>query len=346
MSGKFLIVGLGNPGQQYANTRHNVGFWVIDALAQRHNMTNFSSERKALTASGRIKGQSVILAKPQTYMNLSGEAVRALMDYYKIDANNIIAIYDDMDLPVGTLRLRNTGGHGGQNGVRNIIKHLGTREFSRARFGIGRPPGKMRGKDYVLGKFRGDDDILAQQVVQAAANAIELWLAEGIQLAMSRYNGDIRDEGTSGKDDKPDYKEQLKLAQRAHELNPNNPKPLKEMVKLYKQMRNLDEAARTHLKLGEVYNRQGKPKQMLHEWEIAVKVRPGLIDVREEIAILYEEQENIKRAVHTWLSLADYHAKQGEMDNALAATQEALRLNPEHPKAINYQMDFQKKLTM
>ena len=345
MSGKFLIVGLGNPGREYAETRHNVGFHVIDALAQRHNLTNFTSERKALTASLRIKGQSVILAKPQTYMNLSGESVRALMDYYKVDVDHLIVIHDDLDLPFGTLRLRNTGGHGGQNGVRNIILHSGSKEFARVRFGIGRPPGKMKARDYVLHKFQGDDVITANQIVETACNAVELWLEEGIGLAMSRYNGDINKNGTSGKKDKVDAKEQLIVAQRAHELNPADPNALREIAKLQKKLRNLDEAARAHLTLAEVYRSQGKIKRMLAEWEIAVRVRPGLIDVREELAIGYEEQENNKQAVRTWLSLADYHEKQGEIDNALASTEEAIRINPEHPKAIDYLAKFQKKLT-
>ncbi|MEO1289119.1 MAG: aminoacyl-tRNA hydrolase [Chloroflexota bacterium] len=341
MSDKFLIVGLGNPGRQYAQTRHNAGFWVIDDLANRHNLTNFTTERKALTTSGRIKGQSVILAKPQTYMNLSGESVRALMDYYKVEIDNMIVIYDDIDLPFGTLRLRNTGGHGGQNGVRNIILHAGTKDFARVRFGIGRPPGKMKARDYVLQKFSGDDVIIAQQMIETASNAIEVWLEEGIGLAMSRFNGDVTENGTDGNiNDEPSTKEQLQLAQRAHELNPNDPKPLRELTKLHKKMRNLDKAARAHLQLAEVYKQQGKIKQMLSEWEVAAKVRPALIELREELAITYEEQDNIKRAVHTWLKLADYHEAQGDLDNALASTEEAIRLNPEHPKATDYLAKF------
>lgn len=340
MSGKFLIVGLGNPGRNYAQTRHNVGFMVIDELAQRHNLTNFTSERKALTSNGRIKGQSIILAKPQTYMNLSGESVRALMDYYKVDVDNIIVIYDDIDLSPGTLRLRNTGGHGGQNGVRNIILHVGTKEFARVRFGIGRPPGKMQAKDYVLQKFQGDDEITAKQVMEAAANAVELWLEEGIGLAMSRYNGNINNDGTSGKKEKFNAKERLALVQRAHELSPNDPAPLREIAKLHKKMRNLGEAARAHLTLAEVYRKEGQIKRMLAEWEVAIRVRPMLIELREELAINYEERENNKMAVKTWLSLADYHEKQGEMDNALAASEEAIRINPEHPKAVDYLAKF------
>lgn len=342
MSGKFLIVGLGNPGRDYAQTRHNVGFGVIDELAQSHNLTNFKSERKALVASGRIAGRSVILAKPQTYMNLSGESVRALMDYYKVDVNNIIVIHDDLDLPFGTLRIRNTGGHGGQNGIRNIILHTGTKAFARIRFGIGRPPGRMQARDYVLQKFQGDDEITAKQVMEKTANAVESWLKEGLEAAMSTFNGN----GKSKKKDTPDAKAQLALAQRAHELNPNDPKPLREMAKLQKKLRNLDEAARAHLTLAEVYRKEGQIKRMLAEWEVAIRVRPMLIELREELAINYEEQENNKMAVRTWLSLADYHEKQGELDNALAASEEAIRINPEHPKAVDYLEKFQKKLTL
>ena len=345
MSGKFLIVGLGNPGREYAQTRHNAGFHVIDELADRHKLTNFTSERKALTSSGRINGQNVILAKPQTYMNLSGEAVRALMDYYKVDINDIIVIYDDLDLPLGTLRLRNNGGHGGQNGVRNIILHLGTKDFARVRFGIGRPPGRMRAKDHVLQKFNEEDAITASQVVTTAANAVELWLKEGIGLAMSRYNGDVMSGGTSGKDSKIELKAQLDVVQRAHELDPNNPKPLRQMAKLFKQLGNLDGAVRAHLTLAEIYKSQDKIKSMLAEWEIAAKIRPALIELREEIALSYEEQEMTKRAVNTWLKLAEYHEKNGDLDDALASTEEAIRLNPEHPKAVDYLAKFKQKIT-
>ncbi|MCA9896488.1 MAG: aminoacyl-tRNA hydrolase, partial [Anaerolineae bacterium] len=150
MSDKYLIVGLGNPGRQYQNTRHNVGFWVVAELARRHNLSSPKSERKSYVLDGTIAGKRVIAAMPQTYMNLSGEAVRALVDFYKIPLENIIVVHDDLDTPLGTLRLRQTGGHGGQNGVRNIILHLGTQEFARVRFGIGRPNGKMTARDYVL----------------------------------------------------------------------------------------------------------------------------------------------------------------------------------------------------
>ncbi|HEX2619664.1 MAG TPA: aminoacyl-tRNA hydrolase [Phototrophicaceae bacterium] len=192
MSERYLVVGLGNPGKDYENTKHNVGFWTMDELARRHGYTFGSkAERKALTADGLIAGKRVLLAKPQTYMNLSGEAVRGLVDFYKIDLANILVVSDDLDLPLGTLRLRKEGSHGGQNGIRNIIQHLGTQNFARARIGIGRPPGKMPAAAYVLQGFKGDDEITIRQVVDRAASAVEIWLREGIDLAMTRANGSV-----------------------------------------------------------------------------------------------------------------------------------------------------------
>jgi peptidyl-tRNA hydrolase, PTH1 family len=186
-----LIVGLGNPGKDYVDTRHNVGFRVLDELARRYGLAFGKTERKAQIASGVIRGRKVILAKPQTFMNLSGEAVRSLSDFYKVELGKIIVVADDLDIPLGTVRLRKSGGAGGQNGMKSVIQHLGTQEFSRLRFGIGRPPGKMQARDYVLSSFKGDDAILAAQVIDRAADAVETWLVEGIELAMTRHNGDI-----------------------------------------------------------------------------------------------------------------------------------------------------------
>lgn len=191
MSSRYLIVGLGNPGKQYENTKHNIGFWGIDELARRHGLVFGKTERKAQTADGLIQGRRVLLAKPQTYMNLSGEAVRSLVDFYKVDLPDILVIYDDLDLPLGTLRLRMTGSAGGQKGIKSIIQHLGTQDFCRVRIGIGRPPGRMDPAAYVLHPFVGDDAITARLVVDRAANAVETWLQDGIELAMNRYNGSI-----------------------------------------------------------------------------------------------------------------------------------------------------------
>jgi PTH1 family peptidyl-tRNA hydrolase len=191
MTDWYLIVGLGNPGSEYEDTRHNVGFRVADELARRFGLVFGKKERKALAATGLIRGRKVILAKPQTYMNLSGEAVRSLMDFYKVDLPNLLVICDDLDLPLGTVRLRQSGSAGGQNGIKSVIQHLSTQDFSRLRFGISRPPGKMAAKDYVLGAFKGDEAILAAQVIDRAAGAVETWLTEGIELAMTRHNSSI-----------------------------------------------------------------------------------------------------------------------------------------------------------
>jgi PTH1 family peptidyl-tRNA hydrolase len=193
MTDWHLIVGLGNPGREYADTRHNVGFRVVDELARRYGLTFGKKERKAVVASGLILGKKAVLAKPQTYMNLSGESVRALVDFYKVDVARILIVSDDLDLPLGTIRLRKSGSAGGQNGLKNIIQHLGTQDFNRLRFGIGRPPGRMAAKDYVLAGFKGDDAILAAEVVDRAAKAVETWLTDGIERAMTRHNGSVHE---------------------------------------------------------------------------------------------------------------------------------------------------------
>lgn len=191
MTDWYLIVGLGNPGKDYEDTRHNVGFRVLDELARRYGLAFGKTERKAQVASGTLKNKKVILAKPQTYMNLSGEAVRSLVDFYKVEVPNILIVADDLDIPLGTVRLRQSGSAGGQNGIKSVIQHLGTQDFNRLRFGIGRPPGKMQAKDHVLSAFKGDDAILASQVIDRASDAVETWLTDGIELAMTRHNGDI-----------------------------------------------------------------------------------------------------------------------------------------------------------
>lgn len=345
MSDKYLIAGLGNPGRRYAKTRHNVGFHVVDELARRYQLPAFTDERKALTTDGLIQKRRVILAKPQTYMNLSGEAVRALVDYYNIALPHLIVVYDDLDTPFGTLRLRKNGGHGGQNGMRNIIHHLGTKEIARVRFGIGRPPGRMAAKDYVLQGFTADDAQIAQHMVENAADAIETWLAAGIEAAMSQHNGDVNDDD-NGQSAGPSLKDQVAVAVRAHELNPKDPRPLQQMAKLYKKMQQTDQAVQAHLALAALYKQSDDPRQMIFEWGQAVKLQPGLVALHEEIAIAYEELGDTRRAVSTWLSLAKYHHKQDDLESALEAVLEALRLNPQHPGAIDLQKQYRQKLTM
>jgi PTH1 family peptidyl-tRNA hydrolase len=183
----FLIVGLGNPGLAYAKNRHNVGFQMLDAFAVRHDFKFEKKNFDALWGKGIIAGKEVILVKPQTYMNLSGKAVLQLVNFYKIDKSQIMVIYDDMDLPVGKLRVRTNGSSGGQNGLKDILHVLGTNEVPRLRIGIGRP---MRGvaRDHVLNDFSKEEEITIQLVADKAAQALECWLTEGIVVTMNKFN--------------------------------------------------------------------------------------------------------------------------------------------------------------
>lgn len=188
---RYMIVGLGNPGPDYAKTRHNFGFMALDELARRFNLSFTRREKKSQVADGLIAGKRVLLVKPQTYMNDSGLAVRGLLDFYKIDLPQMIVAADDLDIPLGTLRIRKGGSDGGQRGIRSIIQHLSTKEFARARMGIGRPPGKMDPAAYVLRPFLGDDAITAQVVCDRTASAVETWLNEGLDLTMTKFNGSV-----------------------------------------------------------------------------------------------------------------------------------------------------------
>ncbi|MFD1706522.1 aminoacyl-tRNA hydrolase [Siminovitchia sediminis] len=183
-----LIVGLGNPGSRYEKTRHNIGFKVIDALAQRSGITLHESKFSGLYASIHKNGEKAILLKPLTYMNLSGESVRPLMDYYKIPVDHLLVIYDDLDLPVGKIRLRQKGSAGGHNGMKSIIQHLGTSDFNRIRIGINRPPEGMKVPDYVLGQFSDAERIEMESVVQTCADACEEWLEKPFPEVMNQFN--------------------------------------------------------------------------------------------------------------------------------------------------------------
>lgn len=191
MSEIALIVGLGNPGAKYENTRHNIGFMAVDALAKKHNLSFGKIEHKAQVASGTIAGRRVILAKPQTFMNVSGEAVGPLARFYKVDLPDILLVSDQLDSPLGSLRMRPSGSSGGQNGLKSIFQRLGSQDIARLRLGISRPPGRMDPAAWVLSPFKGDDAILAAQVVDRAVLAMETWLKEGCEPAMNRYNGNI-----------------------------------------------------------------------------------------------------------------------------------------------------------
>lgn len=184
----FVITGLGNPGQQYAQTKHNVGFWTIDRLAEKYNISVTKFKHKALVGDGVIEGRRVLLVKPQTYMNLSGECVREIVNFYKIPQDQFVVIYDDTSLPVGQLRLREKGSHGGHNGIRNIIQQMGTDVFYRIKVGIGQKPNGWDLADYVLAKFNEDDMALMEAGVDRAVQAIEILLSRGMADAMNRMN--------------------------------------------------------------------------------------------------------------------------------------------------------------
>lgn len=183
-----IIVGLGNPTREYQGTRHNVGFSVIYNISDKYNIKVDTKKHKALIGKGIIEGEKVILAMPQTYMNLSGESVRELMDYYKCDTEDIIVIYDDISLDVGKLRIRGKGSAGGHNGIKNIISHLGTQEFPRIKVGVGEKPARMDLADYVLGHFSKDEQPVIRDSADRACEAIGLMIREGIDVAMNKFN--------------------------------------------------------------------------------------------------------------------------------------------------------------
>jgi PTH1 family peptidyl-tRNA hydrolase len=184
-----LIVGLGNPGSEYARHRHNIGFQVVETLAQSHGLAFSRQKRmKAYVAAGQITGKSVVLAKPKTYMNLSGQAVGRLQRAHHVPTDQILVVYDDLDLPLGRLRLRAAGGSGGHKGMRSIIDVLGDQGFPRLRIGIDRPPGKTDPADYVLQPVSKVEACVLSQSVDRAVAAIECWLNEGIVMAMDRFN--------------------------------------------------------------------------------------------------------------------------------------------------------------
>ncbi len=193
MSASTLLVGLGNPGERYANTRHNIGWQVLDALAARHQLTFRRSEWRTEIAHGCIGGRRVLLAKPGQFMNRSGNPTLSLLRYYRIEPARLFVICDHLDLPLGILRLRAGGGAGGQKGLRDIQERLGSQDFGQLRLGIGRSPGKMDAAAYVLQRFPAEESILHQIVYERAAAALECWLAEGIEVAMARFNGSVEE---------------------------------------------------------------------------------------------------------------------------------------------------------
>lgn len=188
----FLIVGLGNPGREYRGNRHNVGFMAVDRLCDVFGIKIGKVQMKALIGNGVWEGRKIIVAKPQTYMNLSGNAINSLLRYYKVPLTQMIVAHDDLDLPVGTLRLRPGGGSAGQKGIASTIDQVGTKNFPRLRIGIGRPPGQMDAASYVLQDFpKGDQEIL-QATLDRAVDALKIFILQGLDSAMNQFNGSIQ----------------------------------------------------------------------------------------------------------------------------------------------------------
>jgi PTH1 family peptidyl-tRNA hydrolase len=192
MESSHLIVGLGNPGAEYARTRHNAGFLLVEELAGRWKC-DWANERKfsARVARGSRHGKRILLCEPQTFMNLSGEAVGALVDFYRLPPAQLLVAVDDADLPLGEIRLRPGGGSGGHHGLESIEQHLASREFARLRIGIGRRDGAREITGHVLGRFDAGETALLEKVLSRAADQIECWLAAGLQKAMSQFNGAV-----------------------------------------------------------------------------------------------------------------------------------------------------------
>lgn len=190
----YLIAGLGNPGRQFKSNRHNMGFMLLDRLAERLEVSFSRMEMKALVTRTRYLDYRLVLAKPQTFMNKSGAAVGSLMRYYKIPLHNLLVVFDDVDLDAGTLRIRPKGGAGGQKGLSSVIQNLGTQDFSRLRLGIGRPPGRMEAADYVLQNFTQAEREMLDEVLDSAVEAVLTFVTQGVEAAMNQYNRRVADE--------------------------------------------------------------------------------------------------------------------------------------------------------
>lgn len=188
----FLIVGLGNPGSKYSMNRHNIGFMACDYFLKSIGGNDYREEHKALTRKFKLDDKEVLLAKPQTFMNLSGESVVALMNFYKVARENLLVIHDEIDQPYGTIKLQFNRGHAGQNGVRSINTLMGTQEYARLRLGVGRPPDpRFSVGDYVLGNFPKEEQATLDQFLEKASDAIESFILEGLNKASTKYNGPV-----------------------------------------------------------------------------------------------------------------------------------------------------------
>jgi PTH1 family peptidyl-tRNA hydrolase len=199
----WLIAGLGNPGKQYDKTRHNVGFDIVDKLADRAGVYSFSSQFKAEVAKADVGGERCLLIKPQTFMNLSGESVQGAMAFYKVRPENIVVIHDDMDIELGRIKLKKGGGHGGHNGIRDISARIGP-EFFRVRAGVGRPAGPRSASSHVLGGWSSEEAKPAERLVEAAASAVDMLIAEGLLPAQGKFHTDEKKKKKKkGKNNKP-----------------------------------------------------------------------------------------------------------------------------------------------
>ena len=184
-----VIAGLGNPGNKYESTRHNIGFMVVDELARRYGLGSSKSRFKAHTFSGRVQGVSSLLLKPQTFMNLSGESVGPALGFYKLSPESLIVVHDEVDVPYGQVRAKNGGGLAGHNGLKSIAKVVGSREFSRVRVGVGRPPGRQPVADWVLSAFSKEEATELVFSIDRAADIVEAIVRDGVEDAMNRFNG-------------------------------------------------------------------------------------------------------------------------------------------------------------
>lgn len=187
----YLLIGLGNPGREYQNNRHNFGFMLMDRIAVRINARGLKVQSKAIVTSGIYQDRKLILAKPQTYMNLSGQSIQGLVNFYKLPVENMLVAYDDLDIPFGTIRMRPGGGAGGQKGFASAIEKLGTKDVARLRLGIGRPPGRMDPAAYVLQNFSREETKVLSELLDRAADAALEFVVNGLDKAMNKYNGSI-----------------------------------------------------------------------------------------------------------------------------------------------------------
>ena len=187
----YLLVGLGNPGREYRDSRHNVGFMLVDRIAVRLGARGMKVQSKAIVMNARYEDRKLILAKPQTYMNLSGQSVQGLIHFYKLPLTNVLIAYDDLDIPFGTIRIRPGGGPGGQRGMASTIEQLGTNDFPRLRIGIGRPPGRMDPAAYILQDFTRAEMKILSEILDRAADAALEFVVSGLDKAMNKYNGSI-----------------------------------------------------------------------------------------------------------------------------------------------------------